>query len=64
MNYSVNYAGFIDLADATTRTEPGFLANATENCKPAVAIQLYKDKNINDFMNGVIISNPIKNQRS
>lgn len=63
MNYSVNYAGFIDLADATTKNTPEFPTNATENCKPAVAIQLYKDKNINDFMNGVVISNPIKNQR-
>lgn len=63
MNYSINYAGFTDLA-TTAVTEPGSQTNATENCKPAIAIQLYSDKNINDFMDGVVIHNPIKNQRS
>lgn len=64
MNYSINYAGFIDLAEQASVTEDRLPSEETENCKPAIAVQLYKDKNIDEFMNGIIIHNPIKRQRN
>ncbi len=63
MNYSINYSGFVDLAAGITT----FQATPTscidsENCKPAIAVQLYQDLNIDHLMRDTTIHNPIKKQ--
>ncbi len=62
MNYSVNYAGFIDLANESLAVDAMPVEGSTENCKPAVAIQLYQGENIDELMEGIVIHNPIKRQ--
>jgi hypothetical protein len=65
MNYSVNYSGFVDLAIGIKTIQPTLTCcEDSENCKPAIAIQLYQDQNIDELMQGATMINPIKKQDS
>lgn len=63
MNYSINYSGFVDLAIGISTIQPTSTCCAdSENCKPAIAVQLYQDQNIEKLLQGTTIRNPIKKQ--
>lgn len=61
MNNSVNYSGFIDLAIDTSSIDSSTSSYQTsENCKPALAVQLYDDNELQQLMQGVSLHNPVK----
>jgi hypothetical protein len=63
MNYSVNYAGFIDLASqAPTIESLGNEAQETQNCKPAPAIALSQGDDP-DTVIEVTLAKPIQASR-
>lgn len=61
MNYSINYTGFVDLAMAADLIKPtAICCSETENCKPAIAVQLYQGENLDKLISGAHFQNPIK----
>ena len=59
MNHSINYSGFIDLAmEASTIISSTASNHNTETCKPALAIHLREDKEIDQLRHGAVSTTP------
>jgi len=59
MNHSINYSGFIDLAIEANAIASSTAGNHnTENCKPALAMYLYEDIELEQLKHGAASATP------
>jgi len=59
MNHSINYSGFIDLAMEASTLISSTASNCnTENCQPALAMQLHEDYEIEQLKHGAVSTTP------